>query len=47
VDLARRAGTHGRGDAAVNDAPQAALLVLRDPDRIQIEVCSWKAQDPY
>jgi len=46
VELARRVAAHGRGDAAVNDTPEAALLVLRDPDRIQIEVCFWKPQDP-
>jgi glyoxylase I family protein len=47
LELARRVAAHGHGDAAVNDTPRAALLVLRDPDRIQIEVCFWKAQDPY
>jgi hypothetical protein len=29
----------------VNDTAQATVLVMRDPDGIQIEICSWKTQD--
>ena len=44
-ELARRVAAHGRG-AVVTDTAHAALLVLRDPDRIQVEVCYWKVADP-
>jgi catechol 2,3-dioxygenase-like lactoylglutathione lyase family enzyme len=45
-ELARRVAALGSGDAAVKDTAHAALLVLRDPDHIQIEVCCWKVRDP-
>jgi catechol 2,3-dioxygenase-like lactoylglutathione lyase family enzyme len=47
VELARRVTEAGRGAAAVSDTPQVAIVVLRDPDHIQIEVCFWKTQNPY
>ena len=37
-ELARRARSHGYGEPAIKDTPHAAILVLRDPDRIQVEV---------
>ena len=40
--LARRVASLGYGDAAVVDRAHAVLLVLRDPDNIQVEVCFWK-----
>jgi catechol 2,3-dioxygenase-like lactoylglutathione lyase family enzyme len=47
VELARRVTADGRGAAAVNETSRAVLVVLRDPDHIQIEVCFWKTQDPF
>jgi hypothetical protein len=32
-------------DALVNDTARATVLVLRDPDGIQVEICSWKHKD--
>jgi len=45
-ELARRIAVHGFGDPAVKDTADAVLLVLRDPDGIQVEVCYWKVPDP-
>jgi glyoxylase I family protein len=45
VELARRVGAHEDVDAVANDTAKATVLVLRDPDGIQIEICSWKTQD--
>ena len=45
LELARRVGAHEDVDAVVNDTAQATVLVMRDPDGIQIEICSWKTQD--
>jgi len=44
--VARRVGELGYGDTAVIDTARAALLVLRDPDNIQVEVCFWKLPAP-
>lgn len=43
-ELARRAIANGCA-ALVNETSAAVLLVLRDPDDIQVEVCYWKAPD--
>ncbi len=43
--LARRVSDSGYGDPAIEDSAQAVLVVLRDPDHIQIEVCYWKVPD--
>lgn len=45
-DLARRAAAHGRPACSVKETARAVLLVLRDPDNIQVEVCYWKAPNP-
>jgi catechol 2,3-dioxygenase-like lactoylglutathione lyase family enzyme len=44
-ELARRAVARGCRHASVNDTAGALLLVLRDPDRIQVEVCCWKVPE--
>jgi hypothetical protein len=44
--VARRVGELGYGHTAVIDTARAALLVLRDPDNIQVEVCFWKSPAP-
>jgi glyoxylase I family protein len=41
--VARRVGELGYGDTAVIDTARAALVVLWDPDNIQVEVCFWKS----
>ena len=38
--LARRLRARGHPDAAIVDSDDVAVLVLRDPDNIQIELCS-------
>jgi glyoxylase I family protein len=44
-ELARRAVASGCRECSVNDTDSAALLVLRDPDNIQVEVCYWKVHN--
>jgi glyoxylase I family protein len=44
-DLAHRSAVRGYTEGSVQDTDNAALLVLRDPDNIQIELCYWKVRD--
>ena len=43
-ELARQVAAAGC-EADVNETSRAVVLVLRDPDRIQVEVCYWKVDD--
>lgn len=43
--LLHRVRELGYEGAAITETPRAAVLVLRDPDNIQIEVCLWKRAD--
>jgi glyoxylase I family protein len=46
VDLfAHRAIEHGGAKPVISQSPHAVVLVLRDPDHIQLEICYWKATD--
>jgi catechol 2,3-dioxygenase-like lactoylglutathione lyase family enzyme len=41
--FARRASTRGHPDVAIVESKDVAVIVLRDPDNIQIELCSGLA----
>jgi catechol 2,3-dioxygenase-like lactoylglutathione lyase family enzyme len=42
--VARLARELGYGDPAIAETERAVLVVMRDPDRIPIEVCCWTSR---